>query len=52
MAKAPETSTGLGKAVKDWTFLLGPGFIVGWENGLILSYLMYSSRLVPRKWPG
>ena len=35
-------------ALKDWTFLLGPGFIVGWGNGLILAYLMYSSRLVPR----
>jgi hypothetical protein len=35
-------------ALKDWTFLLGPGFIVGWGNGLILGYLMYSSRLVPR----
>ena len=35
-------------AIKDWTFLLGPGFIVGWGNGLLLGYLMYRSRLVPR----
>jgi hypothetical protein len=35
-------------AVHDWTFLLGPGFIVGIGNGLILGYLMYTSRLVPR----
>jgi hypothetical protein len=35
-------------ALKDKTFLLGPGFIVGWGNGLILGYLLYSSRLVPR----
>jgi hypothetical protein len=35
-------------AVKDWTFLLGPGFIVGWGNGLLLGYLMYTSGLVPR----
>jgi hypothetical protein len=35
-------------AIKDWTFLLGPGFIVGWGNGLILGYLMYRSGLVPR----
>jgi Domain of unknown function (DUF4386) len=35
-------------ALKDWTFLLGPGFIVGWGNGLILGYLMYTARLVPR----
>jgi hypothetical protein len=35
-------------ALKDWTFNLGPGFIVGWGNGLILGYLMYASQLVPR----
>jgi Domain of unknown function (DUF4386) len=34
-------------AIKDWTMLLGPGFIVGWGNGLILGYLMYRSGLVP-----
>jgi hypothetical protein len=28
-------------AIHDWTFLLGPGFIVGVGNGLILGYLMY-----------
>jgi hypothetical protein len=36
-------------AVKDWTFLLGPGFVVGIGNGLILGYLMYRSGLVPRR---
>jgi hypothetical protein len=36
-------------AIKDWTFWLGPGWVVGWGNGLILGYLMYSSGLVPRK---
>ena len=35
-------------AVHDWTFLLGPGWIVGVGNGLILGYLMYRSGLVPR----
>ena len=35
-------------AVHDWTFLLGPGFVVGIGNGLILGYLMYRSGLVPR----
>jgi Domain of unknown function (DUF4386) len=35
-------------AMKDWTFQLGPNFIVGWGNGLILGYLMYRSGLVPR----
>jgi hypothetical protein len=36
-------------AIKDWTFLFGPGWIVGWGNGLILGYLMYKSELVPRR---
>ncbi len=36
-------------AVHDWTFLLGPGFVVGVGNGLILGYLMYRSGLVPRR---
>ena len=36
-------------AIKDWTFLLGPGFIVGLGNGLLLGYLMYRSGLVPRR---
>src|SRR5580765_7866901 len=35
-------------AVHDWTFLLGPGWVVGIGNGLILGYLMYRSGLVPR----
>jgi hypothetical protein len=35
-------------ALKDWTFLLGPGFVVGVGNGLILGYLMYRSGLLPR----
>ena len=36
-------------AIHDWTFLLGPGWIVGLGNGLILGYLMYRSGLVPRR---
>ncbi|WP_228430594.1 DUF4386 domain-containing protein [Baekduia soli] len=35
--------------IKDWTFLLGPGWVVGWGNGLLLGYLMYRSELVPRQ---
>ena len=35
-------------ALHEWTRQLGPGFVVGLGNGLILGYLMYSSRLVPR----
>jgi hypothetical protein len=37
-------------AIKDWTFLLGPGWIVGWGNGLILGYMMFRTALVPRPW--
>jgi len=36
-------------AIKDLTFLLGPGFVVGIGNGLLLGYLMYRSALVPRR---
>ncbi len=36
-------------AIKDWTFWLGPGVVVGIGNGLILGYLMYRSGLVPRR---
>jgi Domain of unknown function (DUF4386) len=35
-------------AIHDWTFLFGPDFCAGVGNGLILGYLMYRSRLVPR----
>ena len=36
-------------AVHDWTFLFGPGFLgAGFGNGILLGYLMYRSRLVPR----
>jgi Domain of unknown function (DUF4386) len=37
-------------AIKDWTFNLGPGWVVGWGNGLILGYMMYRTQLVPRAW--
>ena len=36
-------------AVKEWTFRLGPGFVVGVGNGLIMGYLAYRSGLVPRR---
>jgi hypothetical protein len=35
-------------AFHDATFLLGPGFLAGLGNGLLLGYLMYRSGLVPR----
>jgi hypothetical protein len=34
-------------ALHDWTFLLGPGLVIG-GNTLMLAYLMYRSGLVPR----
>lgn len=49
---ADATLVPIGKAlvaVHDWTFVLGPGFVVGIGNGLILGYLMYRSGLVPRR---
>jgi hypothetical protein len=36
-------------AIHDWTFILGPNFVVGVGNGLILGFLMFRSGLVPRK---
>jgi Domain of unknown function (DUF4386) len=36
-------------AIKDWTFLLGPGFADGIGTGLILGYLMYRSGLVSKR---
>ena len=35
-------------AIHDWTFLLGPCFVVGVGNGLILGYMLYRAGLVPR----
>lgn len=35
-------------AMHNWTFVLGPGFVVGIGNGLLLGYMMYSSGLVPK----
>ncbi len=35
-------------AVHDWTFRLGPGFVVGIGNGLMLGFMMWQTRLVPR----
>lgn len=35
------------KAIHDWTFLLGPNFMLG-INTMLYSYIFYKSRLVPR----
>ncbi|MFI9550193.1 DUF4386 domain-containing protein [Nonomuraea endophytica] len=37
-------------AIHNWTFLLGPGFIPA-VNALLLGYLLYKARLVPRVIP-
>jgi len=34
--------------LQEWTFQLGPGFVVGVGNGLLLGYMMYRTGLVPR----
>ncbi|MBB3086198.1 DUF4386 domain-containing protein [Geodermatophilus sabuli] len=34
-------------ALHDWTFLIGPGLVIG-VNSLLLAHLVYRSRLVPR----
>ena len=36
--------------LRQWTFLLGPGTVVG-INALFLGYVMYKGRLVPRVIP-
>lgn len=36
-------------AVHHWTFLLGPGFMSGLGNGLLLGYLVYRSGLLSRR---
>jgi uncharacterized protein DUF4386 len=46
-----EATTGTAEtliALHDWTFVLGPGFVVGVGNGLLLGYMMFRSGLVPR----
>lgn len=35
--------------LQGWTFALGPGFVVGIGNGMVLGYLLYRSGLVPRR---
>jgi hypothetical protein len=47
----PATLTVAGQvlvALHDWTFRLGPGVVVGVGNGLVLGYMMWKTRLVPR----
>ncbi|MGZ5399806.1 MAG: DUF4386 domain-containing protein [Nocardioides sp.] len=35
--------------LQEWTFALGPSFVVGVGNGCILGYIMYRTGLVPRR---
>lgn len=44
--------TAIGDALtvlQEWTFALGPSFVVGVGNGCILGYIMYRTGLVPRR---
>ena len=36
-------------AMQQWTFNLGPAFVVGVGNGLILGFIMYRTGLAPRR---
>ncbi|MDF2968543.1 MAG: hypothetical protein K0Q93_2321 [Nocardioidaceae bacterium] len=36
-------------SLQEWTFALGPNFVVGVGNGCILGYIMYRTGLVPRR---
>ena len=36
-------------SLQQWTFNLGPGFVVGVGNGLVLGFIMYRTGLVPRR---
>jgi hypothetical protein len=50
-ATDPATITTVGHAfvtLQEWTFILGPGFVVGVGNGILLGYMLYRSNLVPR----
>ncbi|MCM3789269.1 DUF4386 domain-containing protein [Domibacillus indicus] len=42
-----QTSGTVLKAIHDWTFLLGPNFMLG-INTVMYSYIFYKSKLVPR----
>lgn len=47
----PAALTAVGQALvalHDWTFKMGPGVVVGVGNGIILGYMMWRTRLVPR----
>lgn len=47
----PAAMTAVGQAlvaIHDWTFKMGPGVVVGFGNGIILGYMMWKTRLVPR----
>jgi hypothetical protein len=36
-------------AIKDWSFQFGPGFVVPIGNGILLSWMMFRTGMVPRK---
>jgi hypothetical protein len=36
-------------ALQEWTFILGPNFVVGVGNGIVLGWMMWRTGLVPRR---
>jgi hypothetical protein len=36
-------------AIKDWSFLFGPGLVVPIGNGMLLSWMMFRTGMVPRR---
>jgi hypothetical protein len=36
-------------AIKDWSFQFGPGFVVPIGNGMLLSWMMYRTGMLPRR---
>lgn len=47
-AALPVAAAGL-VAIKDWSFQFGPGFVVPIGNGMLLSWMMYRTGMVPRR---
>lgn len=44
----PTVAAGL-VAIKDWSFLFGPGLVVPVGNGMLLGWMMFSTGMVPRR---
>lgn len=47
-AALPAVAAGL-VAIKDWSFLFGPGLVVPIGNGILLGWMMFQTGMVPRR---